>query len=128
LKQFGIKKIERLKSKKSIDTLFAKGDSVFAYPLKLIYKTTTETDNPGLISFGISVPKRSFKRAVDRNLLKRRIREAYRLNNHPLKNHISESQHQLSMMFIYVGKTVEPYDIIEKGMTKVLSNLEQKPK
>jgi len=71
------KKGERLSSEKSIATLFAEGDSFFQYPFKVVYKKEQST-YPFSVQLLISVSKRNFKKAVDRNKIKRLIREAYR--------------------------------------------------
>ncbi len=79
--KFTFKKSERLSSKKDIQELFNNGSSFYLYPFKVI---TLPADTSKLHQVLFSVPKRLFKRAVDRNLLKRRMREAYRLNNSEL--------------------------------------------
>ncbi len=91
---------ERLKSKKEIELLFSEGKSITQYPLKLMYrKTTFDQPFPALVS--VSVSKRNFKKAVDRNRIKRLLREGYRKNKYLVSDNTS---HQFSFMFLYVGK------------------------
>ena len=88
--------------------LIRSGQVAFHYPLKVHYA-------PGTGGFGVSVPKRNFKRAVKRNLLKRRVREAFRLNA-PGRNVGS-----CDIFIYYIGKQVEDYGRIEKSLVAVLS-------
>jgi ribonuclease P protein component len=115
-------KAERLNSKKIIDKLFEKGSektkSVFLYPFRVVYLSQNIDEN-NLVSIIISVSKRSFKKAVDRNTLKRRIREAYRLNKN-LINTFKPSILPAHIAFIYVGKEILPYSVIEAKMKEVL--------
>lgn len=106
-------KEEKLKSSKAIAGLFGNGNNAFSYPLKALYVTT---ENKG-VKIAVTASKRSFKKAVDRNLIKRRIREAYRLNKTNFKIE------GLSIIFIYVGKSIEEYDVLESGMKKVLAKI-----
>ncbi|MEN8124603.1 MAG: ribonuclease P protein component [Bacteroidota bacterium] len=111
------KKDEKLKKKKLIEELFSSGKAINAYPIKLIY-LQIEHDSLFKIQAGVSVSKRNFKKAVDRNRIKRLLREVYRKNKHI----IYESEHTKKhiFMFIYVGKKEEKYDLLEKKMQKVL--------
>jgi ribonuclease P protein component len=121
---FSFKKAERLCSKKIIDKLFLEGKSVFSFPVKIVY---LETQLPVKVSVqaGFSVGKRNFKRAVQRNLIKRRMREVYRLNKSNFYDAIGEKQ--VAVFFIFTGKTIPDYNQIEvavkKGMKKLLSEL-----
>lgn len=115
---FTLKKQDRLKSRKLIDQLFTSGESVFVYPIKLMYMPVSELDSP--LKMAVTVPKRHFKLAIDRNHLKRKIREAYRLNKSPLQDKLRSSSSHFILMFIYVGKGVEEYAIIEKAVKKLL--------
>ncbi len=72
-------KKDKLKSRKLIDVLFKEGQSVAVYPLRLVYTASVVTDSPHL-QVGVSVSKKYFKKAVDRNYFKRILRETYRLN------------------------------------------------
>ena len=80
LKEQGLNKNERLKSKKNTGLLFKNGDSLFSFPFKLVYKWLEEGSDKNSVQLLVSVPKRKFKNAVDRNLLRRRIKEAFRKN------------------------------------------------
>ncbi len=108
---FTYPKNEKLKSKKTIELLFSEGQSVSKYPLRLVY-VENSIENEELIKFGVSVSKKYFKNAVDRNRLKRILRECYRLN----KDVFSESiDKPMAMMFFYQSKEVLSYqDINEK--------------
>ena len=99
---------EKLKSKKSIEILFSEGKSVSKYPLRLVYSENT-IEKEELIKFGVSVAKKYFKKAVDRNRLKRVLRECYRLNKHLLVDSINKP---MSLMFFYQSKEVLSYQEI----------------
>jgi ribonuclease P protein component len=116
------KKEEKLKKKKLIGQLFAEGRSLSAYPVKLIY-LQTDHDSPFKIQAGVSVSKRNFKKAVDRNRIKRLLREVYRKN----KYLIYESEHTKKhiFMFIYVGKKEEPYTVLEEKMKQLINKFLQ---
>ena len=121
---FSFKKDERLCSKKVIEKLFLEGKSIFVFPIKIIYlETKLPTNSPAQAAF--SVGKRNFKRAVQRNLIKRRMREIYRLNKSKLYYELVDKQ--LAVFFIYTGKTILEYNQIEsaiiKGMKKLLAEL-----
>jgi ribonuclease P protein component len=111
---------ERLKHRKLIDQLFKEGTTIVAYPLRFLY-ITPEGDQLSQSKAGFSVPKRNFKRAVDRNLLKRRIREAYRLQKDSYYQFAEESGLHFAGMFIYVAKEILAYEEIDKAVTKVLT-------
>jgi len=92
---------EHLKSRKTIGLLFQEGKQLKKYPLKMIYLPISFDDKAIKLKVAVSVPKRNFKKAVDRNHLKRLMREAYRLQ----KNTVLENmEKQYSIMFIYLSK------------------------
>ncbi len=115
-------KKEKLKSQKEIELLFKQGKSINQFPIRLIYKVKTEKSNIS-INFGVSVPKKKIKLAVNRNLIKRRIREAYRLNNHELKIKLLESEKEINMMVIYGSEQILSYKEIEEKIKVTLSRL-----
>jgi ribonuclease P protein component len=121
---FTFSKNERLCSKKVIDKLFAEGKTVFVYPVKIVYlETPLPVQNK--VQSGFTVGKRNFKRAVKRNLIKRRMREAYRLNKQFFYNEIGEKQ--VAVFFIFTGKEISEYKQIEaavkKGMKKLATEI-----
>ncbi|WP_291286554.1 ribonuclease P protein component [Flavobacterium sp.] len=97
---FTYPKNERLKSKTTIGLLFSEGKSVSKYPLRLVYRPAEEHSEEK-IKMGVSVSKKYFKKAVDRNYFKRVLRETYRLNKHLLLDNIQEPY---SLMFFYQSK------------------------
>lgn len=113
-------KAERLCSKKLISGLFAKGSAFNLYPLRFVF-LKAEEPAPGFPQVLISVSKKYFKRAHDRNRIKRQIREAYRLNKHKL---LSENGQPLSVLgIVYIGKEKNKYQIIEKKLNLGLVRL-----
>lgn len=121
-----LNKHERLKKKKLIDELFANGQSIKAFPIKLVFKEIQAAESPqSPMLFGVTVGKRLFKRAVDRNLLKRRMREAYRINKVHINEYLLSKEMHLSIMTIYTSKEIEDYNTIESAMLKLMSRLEE---
>lgn len=110
------KKIEKLKGEKLIEKLFSEGKSVVAYPLRLVY-LKTNFDAPVKIKAGVSVSKRNFKKAVDRNRIKRLMREAYRLNKSNYFNNIPD---QYAFMILYIGKTKTDFETVSKKMNTLM--------
>ncbi|WP_027126278.1 ribonuclease P protein component [Gelidibacter mesophilus] len=111
------KKIEKLKSQKLIEKLFSEGNSVVAYPLRLVYLQTSFED-PVQIKTGVSVSKRNFKKAVHRNRIKRLMREAYRLNK---SRYFNNSPEQYAFMILYIGKTQTDFETISKKMNTLMA-------
>ena len=109
---FSYPKVHKLKSKKSIDLLFTKGKSVSKYPLRLVYAVADEQHMGGeMMKMGVSVSKKYFKHAVDRNYFKRVLRETYRLHQHLLRESLTEPY---IFMFFYQTKERLSYAEIEQ--------------
>jgi ribonuclease P protein component len=116
---FSLKKREILRSKKSIKELFNSGSSFFLYPFKVQYLPDFNSPNNQVL---FSVSKRNFRNAVDRNLLRRRMREAYRLNKSLLLADEKEA-FSISIALIYISKFKLPYTEIENKLKQVLVRL-----
>lgn len=120
---FSYPRQEKLKSKNTIDLLFSKGKSVSKYPLRLVY-TQEEFADGQKLKLGVSVSKRNFKKAVDRNHFKRILRETYRLNKHFL---IDALDKPYAVMFFYQTKDRLTYEeintktiqLFEKFLTQI---------
>ena len=115
-------KKEKLKSKKLIDQLFTEGQSVSAFPLRLVYLGMAFDDNI-IAKTGVSVSKRNFKTAVDRNKIKRLLREAYRQNKAGFFNNLT-TQH--AFMILYIGKDKPTFAQVETRMKMVFEKFSSK--
>lgn len=122
MEHYTFKKDERLCSQIIIGKLFTEGESFLSYPLKVvILKTGLNSAFPAQTSFSVS--KRNFKRAVHRNLIKRRMREAFRLNKIEFYQKLRSEEKQLAIMFIFIGKEISAYSEIEKGMKSAIHKI-----
>lgn len=110
--RFTYPKAEKLKSRTTIGHLFTEGKSVSKYPLRLVYMPLENAELEGKLQMGVSVSKKYFKRAHDRNHYKRLLREAYRLNKHSL---IEKLDKPYAFMFFYQTKDRLTYnEVMEK--------------
>ena len=115
--KFRFPKSEKLKSRKTIELLFTEGKSLTKFPIKVFYLPIEHTEKTRA---GFAVPKRNFKNAVDRNRIKRQLREAYRLQKHLLKK---DSDSKFALFFLYLGKDKMPYTPIEKSMISLIEKI-----
>lgn len=109
-------KKEKLKSQKLVEILFSEGKSLSVYPLRMVFLKTNDSENV-TIKCGVSVSKRNFKNAVDRNRIKRLLRETYRLNKIKYFNNISSSY---AFMILYISKDGIDFDSLDKKMNLLL--------
>ena len=122
-KPHALPKAERLSSLTAVRRLFADGASGFVYPFRyMVYKSESTTPSVEVL---ISVPKRNHKRANRRNTLKRRMREAYRLNNDALHAAIEEHGKEVDIAFVYSTKDLLPYKTIEHAVRRILAEVSQ---
>lgn len=115
---------ERLKSKKTIKQLFAKGKDEFVFPLKVKYLLHKEP-SPTAPQVLFTVPKRNFKSAVDRNAIKRILREAYRLNRHHLQD--KAGNYKIAAIgFVYIAKEKLPFDKVQRKTILIFERFNEK--
>lgn len=120
--RLSISKIERLKSKKAIASLFEDGNTFFCHPFRLYWRINDENiDSPAQVA--VSVSKRKFKRAVDRNRIKRLMREAWRNNKLSLYSELEEHKYQIVVMLVYTSDEIPDYDTVEKKVKEIVSKL-----
>jgi len=115
--KFTFKKKDKLKSRKLIEKLFDEGKSVTVFPLRMLYLKTTHEDG-SVIKTGVSVSKRNFKKAVDRNRVKRLLRETYRLNKPEYFNNITTPY---ALMILYIGKDANDFNSVNENLKLLLS-------
>lgn len=128
-RRYTLSKKERLNSKAMIERLFAGGSKSFpAFPLRVVYMEieSAEEDSPAA-SILISVPKKRFKRAVKRNLVKRQVREAYRKNKYLLLDAPAFMNKRLVIAFIWLDNKIHPSAEVEEKMKKLLYHIVEKP-
>ncbi len=125
LHTFGKK--ERIVSKKLIETLFEKGesDACTAFPLKAVYKQIERNEGEAAAQILISVPKKRFKHAVDRNRVKRQVRESYRLNK-PIVTDKIAAERQLLVAFIWLSDKHYPTDEVMRRTTSLLKKIAER--
>lgn len=124
-RKYTLSKEERLSWKRYIDQLFAEGQSFVAFPLRVVF-LPVEEEALAPVSIMVSVPKKKFKRAVKRNLIKRQVREAYRVRKYDLIGPLAEKNKKMLVAFLYIDKEIHPFADMEKAMTKAIKILRDK--
>jgi ribonuclease P protein component len=119
---FKFGKAEHLKSEKSISLLITEGFSFVIFPLKIRWILVPKNDNIS-IKCGFSVPKRKFKKAVDRNYIKRIMREAYRINKSELTAIVEKNELQMHLLLTFIGDDVPNFQYIESKIILTLQRL-----
>ncbi len=125
-KRYTLSKSERLCSKLMIERLFAGGNKSFpAYPLRVVYMCLSSDEGMADVSILISVPKKRFKRAVKRNLIKRQIREAYRRNKYTLMDALASQNgsKRLLVAFIWLDNQIHSSEEVERKVKKLLTQI-----
>jgi len=117
-------KNEKVKSRKTIAYLFSEGKSVYAPNVKLLWECGLRKDV--VAEAGFAVPKKNIRRAVDRNYLKRIMREVYRKNKHLLISVLMEENRHISVIFLYQSKQILDYYTVETAMIRLLEQLSGK--
>ncbi|MFA9371746.1 MAG: ribonuclease P protein component [Labilibaculum antarcticum] len=122
MNRFTFKKAERLTHKILIGKLFSEGKGFICYPFRIVWKEANlNSEYPAQVA--ITVSKRSFKKAVTRNLLKRRIREIYRLNKAEFYSELEIRNVRLAFMIVYLPKTILKTSEMEDKLIKALKRL-----
>jgi len=119
------KKQERLTGKNAIDQVFKAGFKFHHYPFKVIWTTSQNVETPYPAKILIGVSKKYHRRAMDRNRIKRRIREAYRKNKSPFYDFLTRREKQCSLVLLYISKETFTFMETEKKISEILIRLQQ---
>lgn len=120
--RYTFSKNERLCSKKCIQEMFDHGQAFVKYPFRITF-IPVEDQEAANAQILISVSKKKFKRANKRNLIKRKIREAYRLNKHEFLDTLTKNNLKIAVSFVYLPQEILDYNNIQKGVLKALKQL-----
>ncbi|MCB0663854.1 MAG: ribonuclease P protein component [Saprospiraceae bacterium] len=110
---------ERLKNKTVISNLFSNGQSYSLYPIRVVYTTNPDAKSDAPIQFALSVSKKKFKKAVDRNRVRRLIREAWRLEKETIIQTLPENAPPIALMIIFTGKEIPDFKTIKKSVGRI---------
>ena len=123
-KRFGFPRKESLKSRKKIEELFLSGQRFVQFPVRVTYRFTPAGDET-MVQVGVTAAKKNFKKAVDRNRIKRLLREAYRLQKSGLLDTMKQRGLSGELFFMYTDKTIAPFDTIREAVNKSLTRLQK---
>ena len=119
---YKLKKEEKLCSRTAVDRLFSEGKSLMAFPLRAAYRLRPRGEHP--VQFLISIPKKRIRKAVGRVTLRRRVREAYRLNRRELlQGPLEQAGWGVDIAFVYLDSNPAPYSVIDEKMRSLLSRI-----
>jgi ribonuclease P protein component len=130
-KNFTYQKKDKLKSRKQMQYLFSKGTAITMHPIRLLYtieKEVTGIFPSGLLQAGVGAPSRHFRKAVQRNKVKRLLREGYRLEKPNFTNKVCLTNTRLNLFFLYVDVHVQSQQQIQSTIQLLLQKLADKLK
>ncbi len=126
---YRLKKEERLSGRKQMEKLFREGKSFYLSPFRVMMYAEREADKRPVVRMAVSVPRKIFRRAVKRNLIKRRVREAYRLHKQLLSEQLADKRIFLDIIFIYTSPEILSFREIEEklvlSLRKILEEYEK---
>lgn len=124
--RFTLSKEERICSKKLINELFTgNGRSMTAFPLRVVFMKRTIVDDEPRAAMLVSVPKRYFKHAVDRNRVKRQVREAFRRNKSIITQNLTDDHESVAMAFVWLTNEKYPSSEVENRMVRLLTRISE---
>ncbi len=124
--RFTLSKEERICSKKLINELFTgNGRSMTAFPLRVVFMKRTIVDDQLRAAMLVSVPKRYFKHAVDRNRVKRQVREAFRRNKSIITQNLTDDHEAVAMAFVWLTDEKFPSSEVENRMVRLLTRISE---
>ena len=123
-KQFTLGKNERLKSRKQIELLFKNGRRINDSGIRALYMLQDAEEGQHNLQLGVSVSSRNFKRAVDRNRIKRLLRESWRLQKNDLRSRQEENKKILLVFLIYTGKEMPAFHELNEAVHAILNKLQ----
>lgn len=124
--RFTLSKEERICSKKLINELFTgNGRSMTAFPLRVVFMKRTIVNDQPRAAMLVSVPKRYFKHAVDRNRVKRQVREAFRRNKSMITQNLTDDHESVAMAFVWLTNEKYPSSEVENRMVRLLTRISE---
>ena len=125
MKSFSYNKNEKLKSRTQLEAIFASGKSFSVFPVKVFFLEADALQKEP-VKAGVGVSARHFKKAVQRNRIKRLLREAYRLEKQTLLEQLTEQQKQIAVFFLYIDKEMPSYEVVREKMKDCIEKLKKK--
>ena len=124
-KQYSFGKKERLKSRKLIEQLFSKGQRFGIFPYRVFYMFNQNAAHPGenRLQCGVGVTTRNFKKATDRNRIKRLTREAWRLQKMELDRQMADHPQHMVLFLIYTGKELPAFTVVKEKVALIIEKL-----
>ncbi len=121
VKQFSYRKKEKLKSRKQLERIFTKGKNFTIFPVKVFFMFDEEQNY--ILKTGVGVSKKNFKKAVERNRIKRLLREAYRREKPILLNCLAKNKKQVALFFLYIDKSLPDFNLIQDKIQQAIKKL-----